>query len=875
MILDGLNDNRGIQVLGTEIASARSEAQHSSDILYHTNGNIYVITSESYSNAVIQRRLYCYRSTDGGNSYTLIGGLTSGSFDVLPSIIQLDTTDNNSDIGVVFLRNNNAGLATGTVYRITVDTDGVLSSGVDPITGSPVTSMAPFVINTGSGYRIFFSVSAITRAVQILDNTSFTTNNWVSFGTINITGVNNECQLRRVRKLSNGDVMALVCARTGLSGSLAGGSFVGENIRSDVFALVSTDNGDTWGTAQNLTNYTGTAGNSKNGIDSALSCDFIELSDGSISVLFQEGKSTQVVSSSTVPSLSVAGGNIGYRQCVYHPIHELLIYCHDSSANGGLFIHKLSDNTVTRLYTGSTPAIWDTRVVSMALSSDGKYLALGTASQGADPASGSVEIIDTTDSNPASWTVTSLRTGSSPATLAERVTSVAFDGSTYDLIFTYENYANIIVGGIVDAETPTSIMTIAAPSGVGNTNTPGGLENVGGYLYGVRSNLVFAIDKTTGTGSHFSAITGLSATGNFPRPIHYIAPTDEFIVFGASTIHRIEDTGSGFSEIGTTLTTSTDPATFSHVTWSPTDSTNIIVAGGSSTTIGIYTGIDNVWYPSIAHPNDLMLGYSHRMVNTQFSELEIDTRQWFVGPDTDRVYRFYGHTGRLRVANYPYSSNQLQTAGVDFYDAVNEVRTGDDFDRLFYPRIHALDDDKIIVSSTRFNITRSTKPKSIVTGIIEPDSQKLQLRACIRANTTRTLDSRARIMKTADETINIGALIVFAQCVYIGARIVPRSVDSVDIKACIKGRKFSDHTMIFSANMEQESSFVGKFYATLNNFYSQNTQIGARIVKQKSNRFTGIFTAVQGNNNKTVNRYNSVSLASSRQSIGVRAGIIK
>lgn len=875
-ILDGLNNQRGIQTLITQIANAGTEAQHFSDVLYHTNGSLYCVVSESYSNAVLERRLYLYRSTDNGNAWSLISNLTSGQVDVLPSLLQLDENSTSSDIGIVFLRAaNNAALPTGTIMRQAVDVNGTETVAEDPLTGSPTASGRPFLVRYTGGYRVFVGADKFSNAIARYSNTTFNLNNWTSDGNTTILGATNQAMLQRVRNLSNGDMMAVVCYRTGLNGTASNANGLPDNVRADVGVLFSDDEGDTWTTVQNLTGYSGTAGHSENGIDIAIGADAIELIDGRIAVLFQEGKAVQTVDGDTTPSITISGGV--YRKAIYHPVHNYLIFGYADDTNGGVYIIDLSTNTVTRLHTASTPAIWENRVFDLALSSDSKYLAVATNRQGSD--SGSLEIFDTTSSTISSWTVTSIRTGTSPALSSARVASVQFDGSSYNIVFTYGNALGTLeYGGIIDASSPVSITQLFAPAAIGSTvGIQSGVVIEGSKIYGVNSTFVFATTKSTGAGSHATSISGLNAFSGNLRPIQYNPSTSEFVVFG-TTITRVVDNGASFSQVGTQLSSSTNPRTPGTITTAAQISNdNIVLTGNSGDPIAIYCSAENRLYPSAFMRSDFDFGKQFINNEGAIRVMEVSlTQDWLLSMSASVLFRNPERTGRLRIGHFAYDTgtHQLITAGVDFYDAVNEIRVGTDWDRLCHPSIHRTNEDRIVVAVTRLNYQRIDRPKKVTLGIIESDAQRLQMRATILAETTRLLDMRARIRNSYTQDLDMKALIVFAQCIKMQARIVPRVTYTFTARAAILNTKSTEMIGTFNVQITRQSRILGRFFVDSGYNGSQTVSMGASLVKRRAAKITGHFLVQQPNTNKIqsyVVGFDQISL----QTLKIRAGIVK
>lgn len=872
-IINGLDNQRGIQTLGTVIANASTLAQHASDILYHTNGYLYCVVSEDYANATLERRLYMYRSIDGGSAWTKISNLTSGRFDTLPCLIQLDETDDNSDIGIVFIAATTSQASSGTIRRMAVDVDGTETLPADAITGSPSSQTFVSVVKSASGYKLFYSNGGFTRSVICYSNNSFNLNSWTNESNQNVLGVNQEGRLNRVRRLSNGDYLAVFSARSGLNGTANGSNNVPDNARTDLVAVTSTDEGVSWNSPQSITTYAGTAGVSKNGIDSVGYGDVIERNDGRLAFLFAEIKSQVMIDGDTTPSLSPTDGFIGYRKTLYHPVHDYLIYAHDG--NGGVYVHNLATNVITRLHTGSTPAIWRNEVVDMDISADGTYLVCGTASQGFAADDGSLEIFDTTDPDPTLWTVTSLRTSTTPALAFERVGQIKFLSSGSEFIFTYGNSSGTTVGGRVDAASPTTITAFISPVSSGSQRGLA-INEADNRAYGLSSNTVFAINLTTGAAGHSSTISGFTGTASYLYPLQYFPDTGELILFGDNTIRRLDDNGSSFTVIGSAITTSTNPASFNFSTWRPLSGSNILASGGNNVPIGVYCTNEDAWYPGVMQVLDLNLGWNTNLGQIHFDEVTLSGKNWLVGPGLVSIPRVALNTGRLRVGTFTYNTgtSQVDTGSADFYDAVNEVRVGTDWDRLQYPRIHRDAEDRIHVSATRLNLNRTTQPKKVITGVIESDAQRFTMRGTILKLTTRELEMRARIRNTYTNELDMRARIVFAQCIKMQARIVPRSTYTLQMQATIQNTKSNSMTGTFNVEYTQQVRMEGRFFVATGYNGSQSVQIGASIVKRRINRMTGHFLVKQANTPKIASYvvgFDQITV----QTLKIGAGIIQ
>jgi hypothetical protein len=876
-IIDGLDDQRGIQTLGTQIANASAESQHFSDVLHHTNGYLYCVVCQAYSNTVNQRRLYVYRSTDSGDSWTLITNLTTGNFDTNPTLFQLDTSDTGSDIGIIFLRHSSSGSETGVITRMSIDVSGTQTLAPDAITGNPTASLPVCCVPVAGGFKLFFSNGRFSNGVSVYSNTSFSLNTWTAEAGINILGANNQGHVRRVRQLSNGDHLMVVCYRTGLSGSTSGDNSLPDNLRTDLGALTSTDDGVSWNTVQNLTSYAGTAGFSEDGILSALNGDFVELADGRIAFMFQEGYSYLALSGSTTPSISTTDA---FTRVLLHPVHGYLIYANVGGTDGGVYVHNLGTNTITRIHTGSTPALWENEVMDIALSSDGKYLAVATyQTSGGD--SGSLEVLDTTDATVTNWTVTSIRTTTSPALLAIGVRTVVFDPGTYDLYFTYANTpGSSIYGGKIDAsDIPNGIVDLAAPASIGtNIIVPGlyiGSSHIFGQATGTTS--VFSTVKSTGAAGYSLAVTGLTATSAQKRSIFGVG--SNIAVVGTSGIFILSDNGSALTLVSTPSSGAGDPSWGSSTSRSGqmSSSDNVLISGQINEGWKLYCASSGVYYPQIWCVQDYNFGFnSGNLTALHFDEIELNGKVWLAAPGADQVYFSHLNTGRLRYGLFTYNTgtSQVVTAGANFYDAVNEVRVVDDWNKLIYPRITRTDADKLVISCTRFHVNRTSKPKSVVIGVIEADAQRFQMRARIQNTYTQTLQMRARIQNTSTQTIDVLARIVFAQCITMRARIAPRNTQTIEMRASIQGAKESKVVGSFSISGARAYKVVGRFSIGGGYNTAQTLAIGASIVKSRRSMVNGHFIVTRSSTAKVQTFANAIQQYMN-QSVRIGAGITR
>lgn len=102
--------------------------------------------------------------------------------------------------------------------------------------------------------------------------------------------------------------------------------------------------------------------------------------------------------------------------------------------------------------------------------------------------------------------------------------------------------------------------------------------------------------------------------------------------------------------------------------------------------------------------------------------------------------------------------------------------------------------------------------------------------------------------------------------------IVP--AQNCTIRARIRGVKDTSVGFTFDVRQTQEFITFLRFYVP-GNYYEKNLSMRGKITRTASRRMTGIFTVVQGNNNKSYNTFVSGARSKTLQSIGVRAGIVR
>jgi hypothetical protein len=854
-ILDQQRNQKGVQALGTEFVGT-TVAGHGC-MIAHTNGNVYCVFARNYLDAVQERRLYISYSSDNGITWAAPTELTSGNWDDEPAGIQLDPTDTASEIGVVFLRTNSV---TGTTQVPTLTRIGInastlaLTTPVDPITGSPTGYRSPALVQTSTGFLIFACNVNPAAAMFVWSNTAFATNTWSSsnigtfFGsaTTLIFSVN-------AKRLANGHIGIVSAVRTALAGSDAipgTGNQDTHIVRTDVFTAFSADDGGTWGSVQNLTNYAGTPLQDMIGQPIAFDADLAELSDGSVVVAFNEGFAPQVVATTlTTLGLGASAGSV--TAVVYHPgKNYLIIGCADAT-NGGVFILDLTGQTVTRLHTSSTPAIWANTVASIDLSSDGKYLAVGHGS--------GLEIIDTTDALIANWTIVPIRTTTSPASLTNAVAYCRFDTSGYTLYVAYGAASSANVWGfLIDASNPVALTNLMSTTGGTIANnyfviTSGGLISVPGG-----TSRISKTNKSTGADTYTTTITGAAFNAIFHDDVN-----DEYVAFGtnasaANGIHRISDSGAAFS-ITESFTATTNPAAKGPA--NVLKQHGVIPGSGILYTQAADTGSSTVrgFYSFIAQKP---LGYVQSYQTADLGDTYMTLAPALIRPIKTDAWMFSGlnntaaalfidlqHSGRVRYGFFPYvaGTQQLTTAGVDFYDMVNLTRVGTGAGNTLQKlSIDANATDDLFLYARKADYTGIANPLAAVNGHVEPDAYKLTMRGRVLKTITSTLDVRARIRNTYSATLDMRSRIVFAQCIYMKARIVPINTVTMTMGARIQGAKSSDLIVSYDVQALQSGQIRVQFSALTGYIARQGVSLQARIVPIKRSRMTGYFLVQAG-----------------------------
>jgi len=841
-IIDQTINNVGIQTLDFQLSPIEMISGRC-DLLRHSDGSLYAVFAKNYFTNVKERRLYFSRSDDDGLTWLEPVQLTSGYWDDDPALVQLVDASDTSEIGVVFNRavtylRDAANNQIPYMYRFTVTQTGTVSSAIDIVTGSPSSKQFLGMCKKSTGEFIVAAIDGGTTTVTFLENDVFLNNSWTSRNISNMFGASpNNIYAARLRKLSNGDFIIMGAIRSALDGTAGQAS----NLRCDLKAVVSTNDCVSFGAVQSLTSYTAAPKfNLDGGWKSVGDADVVELSDGSLSVVFQEFYPYQALTTTTTPALPSSAGI--FNTLAYHAGKNMLFA---GSANTfgattvGLYCVDLTNSTVTRLHQSSTPALWNESIQRVALSADGNYLAVATE--------GSLDIIDITDDLIENWTITSLRTSTSPALYNNDIETALFDGNTLYFFYGSQSGVTRCVGGFLDVTNIAGGITdILVPSALSSTTQSIPASSLvfmldGDIIYPVTGVLV-ASDGSTGAGIAYYALSSMTVNPVY-NDIH-----DEIIITSSSVLKRLSYNGSSFSLIETQNVTGTgDP----------------LVAAYPQCAF-MFPGAGSLWYNSA--------GYASAVVATYYSYSQDKTlgiimnsgenyhaitivqdsvqRAGYVTPDTNWyglghngyvTFEAADNKGRLRYANFPYDTgtHTLTTAGVDFYDLVNQSKVGTGFNQIVMPHIWCLADDRIILIAQYFAPAESNRQFGTLIGILEPDAYKLKAKARILGHPTQTFQAKARVRSTVVATMTSKARLIYMGCIKVRANIIPRGDQSLLIRAAIRNWKYTTLPCSLDVEQTRKSRCRLHFYAATGYTTNQGLTIRARIAQTYKTRMTG------------------------------------
>ena len=843
-VLDTLRNNQGIQSLLTGLESTYIQGKIS--LVAHTDGNLYAIWSESYLNAVIQQRLMFSKSTDSGATWSTPATLTTGNCDAEPCALQLDKTSTTSDIGVVFTRQSSYTIsAFPVISMLKVDTSGTLTMPATGLGGSPL-GRHPCIEKTSTGYLVACTIGANEDYnINLRTNTSFSSSGWTST-TLTIFPSSQEAFSLSLRRFANGHHALIAAYRTGLNGTLgvSAEDYLVDNVKCDVGVVFSSNDGVSWTSVQNLTNYSGSAGISSTGLTNVADADLIELSDGTIVVAYQEYKSASTLNASTTPAATM--GSVQTAPTIYHSAKGYIIFGGDSAANGGVFIANLSTGTITRLHTGSTPALTSNQVRWIDLSSDEKYLAVGTSS--------GIDIIDTTNASIASWTKTNLSTSSTPSIRLNQIATVKFDGAT-NLYFSYDGATiTSCFGGWVNASTLASVTDLLTPAGmVAGSPTIRRFVIAGSSIVYCSANKAGKTNKTTGVGQYYVAL-GYSNLNNWD--LQYDDLNGEFLAITYDAVPhlvRITDSGAALTVAETFYPTS-NPATFC----------NYGLAFPIPGVGCLYEVQDDTFNPGIwfwySFGNKTPTGIVSKRKESLLSDFwpkRGTTGLPFVRTTNSSAWLTFSigggvswiditKLGRIRYGYFTYNSTtkQLVTSGVDFYDMVNTSSIST-YNKLRFPRLARTSNDTIFVGINQIDLTSTTKQFKVAVGKVSISGGVLQLsaKARIQRSESTTLSMRGRIGTAVSTTLSAKARIVYTKTMSMKAKLTAASatIATMSMRALIYGTTTTD--TLFTYNVQATVRLATRWRYWVNNGrYTLHLLSGkARIQQSYATNLTGHF----------------------------------
>ena len=868
------------------------------DIIKHSNGVLYCVLAKTYTYgqlAPMKKYLYMGYSTDDGltwHDYTYPLQQPLINMDTYPiewdwcdepRLLQLIPDDVTSPIGLIFTRSvapladNSDTPVAAYLYRavVEVETDGSFNLVpeapyyVEFITGSSINLRSLSLLRTGTSWMITAVNSENNLEIYDKDITAdadslygFTNNAWAKRTIAAPAGSGITLECLNTRQLSDNRILVVMNARTAVNGSAT----YGGTLRHDLFVAVSTNNLTSLGTPQQLTSYSNYLG-----VDLAAGPlgagvgDVAELSDGKLAVCYPERKEIQLLSTYTTPAIT-----IGYiKQILYHAGHNMLFImgAYLSGETYGLWVVDLTNSTVTEITTSSTPSLWSEVIQSIALSDDGNYLAVGEDT--------ALEIIDISSATISNWTITSLRPSGSVIRNGD-ITWVGFNGN--NLYFTYGTASGLTAcyGGFIDV-----------------TDIAGGVTDLMADIYwsGTYSSCVVAADKnvlilpdqnvilapatagglictnlTTGAGIDHYGTTSGACNGAVAYD-----PIKNMILIGVSAlgIRRLKPTiteGQMVELDSMTLTYLSKvsgaagpdaPVYFNQIG----DAGVYWVESGYASTRVIW------WYPfeaaEIIHDEyggvyeanaDAFVKGPLYVGNRVRGELDLKLGIWWRTYGTEWLMGAQGngltnarivsanYTGRLRWGAFTYDSetNQLVTSGVDFYDACNMVKIGSPGQCVASFRMVSDTADKLFFIGQYRNYTAAT-PFGNIFAILEPDSKKLQMKMRIKGTNYQQTPTAARIQNTYTNTFDARARLVFAQCIKAKAKIVPRTLKLMTIKAAIKGSKSANLPCLF--NVQKDMSTELRLRFTVDTGYTGTATVRSRacISARYSTRIVGHF----------------------------------
>jgi hypothetical protein len=844
-IINGLNNHVGVQNLDAQLDTFRGYQSH--DIVRHPNGNLYAVWAQGAVNGIDQILIYSSMSVDNGLTWATPTQITSGNtWDTYPCIIVINTTSTTSDLGVMFVRNPNTSTSlTNALYRLTLShVDASLSSSVDEVgsgssfsTGFPV-GVALWNLDNSGGSWAFCTRNPGSISISPTKNTSgFTLNDWVGASSQSITSTGNEMLYLRIKILANGDLCAVACCRTGLNGSVSGTSWTGI-IRQDVFVAFSS-NGTTWVNPTNLTGYSGTAAFTESGFTTAYHPDVVQLSDGSLTIVYQESLAQMLVASGTTPAESGSAFNNIFR---YNSTNGQFYYF---QLNTQLSVLDLPNQNVNHLNSSTTPNTWSNNLDNVAISSDNQYLAIGTSD-------GGISIYDTTADFPVSgWTTYQFRTGSAQALLSNDVNNLYWLPGTHKLLI-----ATATLNGLqlLDMTTPASpTISTVAPSGASGPWLAGPTN--AGSLILEDANFMYAIDSTSMSFKYKIALTGSSPGTTTGRQIFIDDINNEILYLGTNTnptTLSIYNEIGGVFNLNRSYNTTSSPNIPKNASMQKVGTSCVYIYGegnaSNDTSIHLYSFVARSPIGMISMTGDFTYG-DWTLGTSQYpmKTFNFGGSNWYCMNRTVAapIIAPCDTAGRLRVANYPYNgtTHAVNTSGVNIYDAVNSAKIGTQFNRLRIPHITASVDDTIVMLTKYFDPFNTTSdPLVMYIARIAPSSAQFKCKARIKVDEVNQLQCKARISVHNNRTFTCRAHISHSSQLAMRANIIPRTNKTMTCKANIRGMKSVTLDCTFLASPETAAILLVQYVAGSASYTPQGLSMGARIVKQQQAIMTATYS---------------------------------
>jgi hypothetical protein len=693
------------------------------DVLIHTNGNTYCVFSDTYSNAVAQRRLYLVISTDGGLTWGSRITLTTGYWDNMPSLLQLDLTSTSSDIGLAFVRG-----AVRTIYRLSFDVTGTVTWGPAIIyTGTATQNNAyPQLIKTVAGkFRILCLGDNAAKAISIYESATFNNaSNWTITGYFypggQSSGAKTLTSLSVRRHANSGHLFALVTYASIYNGGDTDFQYLGTNWVLNLGICFSTNEGSTWTAIQSM------ATNAWDGsIDlaphaSPLAADFAELSDGSVGILYQEGNTHQIINSNTIPELN-SQTYVRTAGVIYDSLRDTLIvaehcaasaYYVDSTTEGGIIFFDRSASGVFeegfRLAVRSTPPIWTHDINNISQSPDGRYLAIATNI--------GLTLVDMQNPDRAQWVIQEFRKSTSTIMLANKIQDVQWLSNT-TLVFGYGESSLLAYnwGGKFDVTDPTGTFVALYNNGDSSPSLYSRITVVNNVLFFLtNASKILACDATTGV-----ALGNFSITNMSYYAIGYDAINDEFLVGSNTLLYFLKYNWitHTFSQLQTINVSTSNPRLYGPPQRFFTVGDNVGMLTTSDYSVMFYNPDSKVLLGAMVESERTMGMGIYPGDSFYYGTHVVDVKgtQWLVSGGDSKGLWFapIDNSGKLRygVFTYDQTAKQLYEGDAAFYDIVSpRTVNAADYNQMEFPRVVARADGALVIYTRFCDMARRTQP---------------------------------------------------------------------------------------------------------------------------------------------------------------------